>query len=517
MCRETEREEMAPPSCTEKFGDSIDRSIIGFFSRIGLFVGGRPRLTIALSIVLTVLCGLGFSQFDTENREDELWVPQGTQADEEKMMFERYFPTSTRFNQLIVKSAAEGTNVLTKDQLVSALTMHKEIETKTAVIEEEGNFTFVDICVPAGGACTDQNATAAVCNCLITSILRQWNYDLDTLEADSDVLSTLNNYGSQEDLIAVLGKPQFDSNGVLVSAEAFVMNYFIKDQSYVEAGSLVDPISEGWEGDVFLDVAESDKYPEISLDYFATRSFSDVFGDAISGDLTLVNVSFLLVFLFLGANMGALKCGTGSRWTLALAGVFLVGLSLACSMGLSSLFGQFWGPVHSLLPFVLLGIGVDDAFVIVNAFDRERKTLRSKENNEDLKTRASRALGRAGSSVTVTSATDLVAFAISSSSALPALASFCVYASVAIFFLWLFSATFFTGAMVLDERRQRENRRECVCCLSRKGDLKEDESAFEEGRISKYFRTYHAPAILSPMGKVVTIAVFAGLLAFGSE
>jgi predicted RND superfamily exporter protein len=198
---------------------------------------------------------------------------------------------------------------------------------------------------------------------------------------------------------------------------------------------------------------------------------------------------------------------------MALGALFMVILSTGAGFGLSSAFGLFFGPVHSLLPFILLGIGVDDAFVIVNAFNRERKVKRSEENNAAIAKRSASALARAGASITVTSLTDLVAFAISSSSALPALSSFCGYAAICIFFLWFFAATFFSATMVLDERRQRDNRRECLVCVNRKGEA-EDE-VFEEGFISKYFRNYHAPAILSKPGKIITLIAFAGLLAFG--
>jgi predicted RND superfamily exporter protein len=166
------------------------------------------------------------------------------------------------------------------------------------------------------------------------------------------------------------------------------------------------------------------------------------------------------------------------------------------------------------LPFILLGIGVDDAFVIVNAFNRERKVPRTSEDNETLAVRSGRGLARAGASITVTSLTDLVAFAISTSSALPALASFCAYAAISIFFLWLFAATFFTATLVLDERRQRDNRRECLCCVTRKSEIKEDK-AFQEDLVSRYFRNYHAPAILSNVGKAIVLAMFAALLGFG--
>ena len=82
---------------------------------------------------------------------------------------------------------------------------------------------------------------------------------------------------------------------------------------------------------------------------------------------------------------------------------------------LSWIVPYYAGPVHSILPFVLLGIGVDDAFVIANAFDREREGVpRESEDDESLIKRGAKSLARAGSSITVTSLTDLVAFAISS-------------------------------------------------------------------------------------------------------
>ena len=191
-------------------------------------------------------------------------------------------------------------------------------------------------------------------------------------------------------------------------------------------------------------------------------------------------------------------------------------MSTAAGFGLSSICGLFYGPVHSLLPFILLGIGVDDAFVIVNAFNRERKEPRAAENNEDIAKRCARALARAGASITVTSATDLVAFGISSSSSLPALASFCAFAAISIFFLWLFASTFFTATLVIDERRQRDNRRECLCCLTRKNVTEQEEdNGFEEGLISRYFRNYHGPRILSGVGKAVVLVLFSGLLGFG--
>ena len=154
--------------------------------------------------------------------------------------------------------------------------------------------------------------------------------------------------------------------------------------------------------------------------------------------------------------------------------------------------------------------------MIANAFDREREGVpRESEDDESLVKRASRALARAGASITVTSLTDLVAFAISSTSALPALASFCAFASINIFFLWAFAATFFTATMFLDEKRQRANKRDCLCCVTRKMVSDEEDTGSEEGRIPAYFRKYHAPTILSKQGKALTLLIFTALFGYG--
>ena len=500
-------------SCSEKFGDRVDNFISDCFSRVGAFVGSKPKFTIVCSFLITLICGAGFATWETESRPEELWVPQDTTADAEKERFLEVFPPTARFNTMIVQTSTKGGNILAQESLEEAMRMHQEIETRQAAVEGE-NYDLVDLCTRTGGSCA--SSMSGVCQCFITSILRQWNYNLTTLQNDENILDTLSQYGSRDDLEAVLGKPIFDEAGQIVKAEAFSLSYFLEDRSVVKDGAEEDVINEGWEKDVFLDVVESvpEDYSGLSVDYFAARSFSDEFGGAVKGDLSLVYLSYGMAFLFLAATLGKFKCGTGSRWSLAFAAQFTVGLSTVAGFGFSSLCGLFFGPVHALLPFVLLGIGVDDAFVIVNAFNRERKVSRVSEDNEALVVRSARSLARAGASITVTSATDLVAFSISSSSALPALASFCAYAAISIFFLWFFSATFFTAALVLDERRQRDNRKEFFCCITRSGEIEED-TAYEEGRLSHYFRRYHAPAILSRKGKAIILLVFSGLLAFG--
>jgi len=514
----------AEPSGCEQVGNSIDDAIRGCFYSLGKFVAFRPWTTIGLSVFLAIGCGAGFMNFTSENRADKLWVPQGTIADVEEAQYLEYFASTSRINTMIISSVGGGgANVLTAEAVEQALVLQGEIAATPSTYE---NTTYVleDLCTKVGGSCA--SSYTGVCSCLISGILKMWNYDAETFRNDPDWLSTLNNYGSKEDLQAVMGNPTFDSSGNIATAEAFTVTYFLDDRTVLEGGSEEDPINEAWEQVAFLDNVQEEPtpYTTLDLDYFSSRSFSDEFGGAISGDLALVQVSYVVTFLFLGATLGKIRCGPGSRWTMSLAAVFMIALSTIAGFGISSAIGLFFGPVHSLLPFILLGIGVDDCFVIVNAFDRERSVPRKQEDDETLVDRCARGLSRAGASITVTSMTDLVAFAISSSSKLPALASFCGFASICITFLWLFASTFFTACLVLDERRQRRNARDCcLCCLTRGKSSGEDDGEVteqdltdnEEGIASTYFRKYHAPAILSKPGKIIVCLFFAGLLGFG--
>ena len=403
-------------SCSERFGNTIDAGISNAFSKLGSFVGTRPKLTIFLSIVLTVVCGAGFVRWETESRGEELWVPQNTVAEREEETYLSYYPRTARFNQMIVQSSNRNdNNVLSKDILMETMKVHMQIEQGVAKVSsqdgvDDENATFLDLCAPAGGTCATHFPTpdsTSICNCLVESVLKQWNYNLTALEEDNDYMTTLQQYGSRKDLESVLGGAVFDDNtDMLVSAEALVLSYFLKDRSVEENGERSDPISASWEEQVFLNVAQ-EKIPAnhnvLEVDYFAGRSFEDEFGGAIAvrlrytddlelcgqmaklsfamltvstflgfthnnffkqGDLALVQVSYVVIFLFVGASMGKIKCGTGSRWTMSLATLVMIGLSTAASFGAAAAFGLFYGPVHSLLPFILLGIGVDDAFVI---------------------------------------------------------------------------------------------------------------------------------------------------------
>jgi Niemann-Pick C1 protein len=74
----------------------------------------------------------------------------------------------------------------------------------------------------------------------------------------------------------------------------------------------------------------------------------------------------------------------------------------------------------------------------------------------------------AGVAITITPVTGLIAFGIGATSVLPALRSFCIFAAIGIFFVFIYMATFFVAFFSLDQRRIESDHDGCVCCYQHK-------------------------------------------------
>jgi len=436
---------------------SVDDFFARKYYRIGLFVGTRPCTSLLLSLIFMLACVGGFSQFNSESRADKLWIPQGTRAQDDEAAFTKYFPPGSRFMNILVE--AKTGSILDKSVLLEAVKLHEQIEEASF----EGT-SLRDICIPQPGSGHP---------CFISSVLGLWAYNSSTLQADMDPLATLNKAGmTSEDLSRMLGSPSFADGGI-AGAKSMSITYLMKLDRKLDGGSYTDPVGEGFEEEILKKVLACDKptcsgnscacgYESSSISVYAatTRSFGDVFGGVISGDVGLVNGAFMLMILYLILNLGGLCHKVNSRAGLAFLCVLTIVAAGAGGYGLG-MWSQFdYTPVHSVLPFVIIGIGVDDSFVIMNALDRTDASLPPNE-------RIAQALSHAGVSIMVTSVTDFVAFAISVSSALPALSSFCMYAAFCILLLFIFQVTMFSAFAALDLRRVVSNRIDCCFCLPR--------------------------------------------------
>lgn len=171
-------------------------------------------------------------------------------------------------------------------------------------------------------------------------------------------------------------------------------------------------------------------------------------------DLIMVQIAVLLVatytVTFLG-SFSAIHC----RFNAAIAALFSVALAYAASNGLAIYWGGKTAGMNQLLPFLMIGIGVDDAFVIVSAIDQT-------DARDSIENRMKLAIMHSGSSITITSLTNSLAFFLGCSTSLPGLSNFCFFAGLGVIFLYLTTLTVFASYMVWDMRRQMNQVGDCL-------------------------------------------------------
>lgn len=90
-----------------------------------------------------------------------------------------------------------------------------------------------------------------------------------------------------------------------------------------------------------------------------------------------------------------------------------MGGAFVVAIGLCSLFRVPYGPVHTSLPFMLMGLGVDDIFVMMASWDQVNSY--GPNRSRPLTERIGMMLSHAGAAISVTSFTDVVAFIIGAS------------------------------------------------------------------------------------------------------
>lgn len=122
----------------------------------------------------------------------------------------------------------------------------------------------------------------------------------------------------------------------------------------------------------------SRNHPELDVAFKAERSVEDELDRQSQSDIVTVAVSYLIMFIYILLALGDINhCQTilvDARFTLGLVGVFVVLLSVVSSLGLFLFLGV---PVTliivEVIPFLVLAVGVDNIFILVQAFQRDER------------------------------------------------------------------------------------------------------------------------------------------------
>jgi len=167
----------------------------------------------------------------------------------------------------------------------------------------------------------------------------------------------------------------FQENKDYTSARAIILTFPVNN--YNDASSNEDAMH--WE-ELFLDFMHNytRTHPDLDIAFKAERSIEDEIDRQSHSDIVTVIVSYLIMFIYILLSLGDINhCKTilvDARFTLGFVGVFVVLLSVVSSLG----FFFFLGVAATLIiveviPFLVLAVGVDNIFILVQAFQRDER------------------------------------------------------------------------------------------------------------------------------------------------
>uniref|UniRef100_A0A8C1U7B9 Patched 2 n=1 Tax=Cyprinus carpio TaxID=7962 RepID=A0A8C1U7B9_CYPCA len=275
----------------------------------------------------------------------------------------------------------------------------------------------------------------------------------------------------QEELI--LGERVKDSQNALQSAEALQTMFLLMSpkQLYEHFKDDYEIHDINWNEDKATAILESwqRKFVEVvhwsipqnsssNVYAFSTTTLNDIMKSFSDVSVIRVAGGYLLMLAYACVTMLRWDCAK-SQGAVGLAGVLLVALSVAAGLGLCSLLGlSFNAATTQVLPFLALGIGVDDMFLLAHSFTETRYNIPFKERTGDC-------LRRTGTSVALTSINNMIAFFMAALVPIPALRAFSLQAAIVVVFNFAMVLLIFPAILSLDLHRREDKRLDILCCF----------------------------------------------------
>ncbi|KAI9663577.1 MAG: hypothetical protein M1829_006036 [Trizodia sp. TS-e1964] len=498
------------------------------FSNLGRTCARFPAITIFLSFAIVGFLSLGWINFAIETNPTRLWVEPQSLAAEEKAFFDSNFGPFFRAQQaFLVKenSWSDQSPLLTYD----TLSWWFDVEDRISKLESKnGGFTLDDVCFkPSGDACAVQSIKGYFDSGEKPFTPSKWQKSLETC-TNSPILCRPN-FGQPLSPNLVLGG--WEPGRSILSSEAIIVTWVVNDHA---EGSREELRAKDWEETLknfFLEVQIEAQERGLRLSFSTEISLEQELNKSTNTDAKIVALSYVVMFIYVAFALGS--TGTGlwslirnpgqfiinSKFSLAVAGIAIVLLSVSASVGLFSAMNiKVTLIIAEVIPFLVLAVGVDNIFLIVHEFDR----VNISHPDSKIEDRIARALGRMGPSILLSASTETLAFALGAFVGMPAVRNFAIYAAGAVLINAILQVTMFVSVLSLNQLRMENGRADCLPCVI--VETPESSAANGSSRLSvtsveSFLREFNAKTyasfLLERNVKFTVLLAFTGLFAAG--
>uniref|UniRef100_A0A1B6DUL2 SSD domain-containing protein n=1 Tax=Clastoptera arizonana TaxID=38151 RepID=A0A1B6DUL2_9HEMI len=192
---------------------------------------------------------------------------------------------------------------------------------------------------------------------------------------------------------------------------------------------------------------------------FSTATLNDILSRFSELDLLKVAAGYLILLIYAGMSLLKWQEPVKSQSALGFAGIILVFVTVAAGLGFCAVLGiAFNATSTQLVPFITLGLCVDDMFLLTHIYARQV----SSESHPDEQIGV--LLKKTGLTVLTRSLSNACASLAAAVIPIPALRVFSLQVSIVILFSLATTLIVYPALISLDLRRKRSGRVDLLCC-----------------------------------------------------
>ncbi|KAL8592691.1 hypothetical protein ACOMHN_037631 [Nucella lapillus] len=436
-------------TCFDACYRTVKAKIGGVFNRYGQLVGRHPLPFIIVPIIVFGSLGLGLIALEQETDLETVYFPKNSRAINERQCVRDTFPSvndvsyngfSQSDNDLaasIIFKTKSGQSVF--DPAVN--TDISDIVTAVKGLTTSAGKTYSNFCAKNSGKCVVDGEQA---------------FD-NAFKANVTAGTITYPFSGDTNLATSISGVKLDSTGT-----------FLKSASVLKISFKLKESTADWEKK-FLDYAGRLGPTSVDVAYEIPDSLSEELDKSTQGDIIFFSLTITVVCVYASVvTTGGNPVST--RGMLSCAGILAAGLGIVGSMGLLSACGVKFVNIVGVIPFLIIGIGVDDMFLLMSSWSESLPSDDSEQNVQHVPRILGKTLASAGIGITITSLTDFLAFVIGTASVFRSVTYFSLYAGVAVLFCYLANVTVFSGCLAFHGRRVYSWRHAFTCMVTKSRD-----------------------------------------------
>ncbi|KAF2366095.1 Protein patched/dispatched [Trinorchestia longiramus] len=503
------------------FFERFDSILSRFFYKLGEAIADHTGYFILVPLFVTLVFSTGYQRMNWTDDPEFLFSPLNGRARQERAVVEKYFPTDTshhfdasrlirngRYVHFLI--TAKGLKNIFDEEIWADLMAFENFSLTHTFYDDKGNpFTYEDVCAKNGGECV-KNQFLELGERIPEFKRREFKFPFPVMLNPK----TFNNYVFP----TYFGGVKLYPDNTIMSAEALRLHYWGTTEP-----KEADHLSSIWEKqflELFLNGTLSALAPSLEITIHNSRTAELEFQENTRSVLPYFIGTFFVMVTFCLVTVTMGDC-VRSKTLLGLAGIISAVLATTTAFGFLIYCGMPFIGINMAAPFLMLGIGIDDTFVMLAAWQRARF-------QDTVKERLSSAYADAAVSITITSLTNMLSFFVGYVTPFASVQIFCIYTGMSVLVTYVWHITFFGACLAICAKLEKKQLHNVTCKPVKPVSESKEESYFYRaccsGGISKddpynpednqphaimvLFRDYVAEFINMPIIKGVVLLCF---------